>query len=104
MSWDTSIELERQGLGQHEARNLRVVTGSLDPSEIDKVAIKNNTANGSWVRAVSVQAILEIVNPREDPWLRPYEGWKGSIGIWTARKKWLPLESLGILRSAFSAS
>ena len=91
-----SIELEDKAGGSISTKPYVFVTGSLTPSEIDKVAIKNNTATGSWVRArYSVQAILEIVNPRETlvTVRTKMEGLNRDLD---GTEKWLPLESLGI--------
>ena len=90
------VELEDKAGGRISTKPYVFVTGSLTPSEIDKVAIKSNTATGSWVRArYSVEAILEIVNPRETlvTVRTKMEGLNRDLD---GTEKWLPLESLGL--------
>ena len=91
-----SIELEDKAGGRISTKPYVFVTGSLTPSEIDKVAIKSNTATGSWVRArYSVKTIMEIVNPRETlvTVRTKMEGLNRDLD---GSEKWLPLESLGL--------
>ena len=90
------VELEDKAGGRISTKPYVFVTGSLTPSEIDKVAIKSNTATGSWVRArYSVETILEIVNPRETlvTVRTKMEGLNRDLD---GTEKWLPLESLGL--------
>jgi hypothetical protein len=89
------IELEDRKGGRITTRPYEFITGSLTSSEVDKVAIKNDTLTGSWLKArYSVEAILEIVDPTQtmvtvrtkmEALNRDVDG----------TEKWIPLESLG---------
>lgn len=60
------IEVEDRKAGRIVTRPYEFITGSLTPSELEKVAVRNDTATGSWVKArYSVEALLEIVSPTE---------------------------------------
>jgi hypothetical protein len=59
-----AIELEDLKGGKITTRSYEFITGSLTASEVDKVAKKNDTITGSWLKArYSVEALLEIVTP-----------------------------------------
>jgi hypothetical protein len=63
---DFRIELDDRRGGRIVTRPYEFITGSLTSSEVDKVAIKNDTLTGDWLKAqYSVEAILEIVSPVE---------------------------------------
>ncbi len=89
------IELEDRKAGRITTRPYEFITGSLTSSEVDKVAVRNDTLTGSWLKAqYSVEAILEIVSPTEtmvtirtkvEALNRDVDG----------TEKWIPLESLG---------
>ncbi len=60
------IELEDRKGGRITSRPYEFITGSLTASEIDKVAKRNDTVTGSWLKArYSVEALLEIVTPTQ---------------------------------------
>jgi hypothetical protein len=60
------IEVEDRKGGRITTRPYEFITGSLTSSEVDKVAVKNNTATGSWMKAqYSIETLLEIVSPAE---------------------------------------
>ncbi len=90
------IELDDRKAGRITTRPYEFITGSLTSSEIDKVAVKNDTLTGSWLKAqYSVEAILEIVSPTEtmvtirtkmEALNRDVDG----------TEKWIPLDSLGV--------
>jgi hypothetical protein len=92
---DLRIELEDRKGGRITTRPYEFITGSLTSSEVDKVAIKNDTLTGSWLKArYSVEVILEIVDPTQtmvtvrtkmEALNRDVDG----------TEKWIPLESLG---------
>ena len=91
------IELEDRKGGRIATRPYEFITGSLTPSEMVKVAVKNDTVTGSWVKAqYSVEALLEIVSPTEtmvtirakiEALNRDVDG----------TEKWVNLDSLGSL-------
>jgi hypothetical protein len=76
---------------------LEYITGSLTSSELDKIAIKNDTVSGSWMKAqYVVDGLLEVVSPtvtlvtvrtRIEALNRDLDG----------TEKWTPVESLGVL-------
>ncbi len=90
-----SVELEDKKAGRITTKPYEFITGSLTSSEIDKVAIKQDTATGSWLKArYTVEALLEIVSPtvtmvtirtKMEALNRDLDG----------TEKWLPIESLG---------
>ena len=90
------IELDDRKAGRITTRPYEFITGSLTSSEIDKVAVKNDTLTGNWLKAqYSVEAILEIVSPTEtmvtirtkmEALNRDVDG----------TEKWIPLDSLGV--------
>jgi hypothetical protein len=89
------IELEDRKAGRIITRPYEFITGSLTPSEVEKVALINDTVTGSWTKAhYSVEALLEIVSPTEtmitirtkmEALNRDVDG----------TEKWVTLESLG---------
>jgi len=91
------IELEDRKSGKIVTRPYEFITGSLTSNEVDKVAIKNDTITGSWLKArYSAEANLEIVTPAEtmvtirtkvEALNRDVDG----------TEKWVTLESLGTL-------
>jgi hypothetical protein len=90
------IELDDRKGGRITTRPYEFITGSLTSSEVDKVAVKNDTLTGSWLKAqYSAEAILEIVSPTEtmvtirtkmEALNRDVDG----------TEKWIPLDSLGV--------
>jgi hypothetical protein len=91
------IELDDRKSGRIATRPHEFITGSLTTSEVDKVAIRNDTITGSWTKArYTAEAILEIVTPAEtmvtirtkvEALNRDVDG----------TEKWVALESLGTL-------
>ena len=89
------VELQDRKAGKIVTRPYEFISGALTSSEVDKVAIKNDTITGNWLKArYSVEAILEIVSPSEtmvtirtkmEALNRDVDG----------TEKWMPLESLG---------
>jgi hypothetical protein len=63
---EMKIELDDRKTGKITTRPHEFITGSLTPSEIDKVAIRKDTLTGNWLKArYSAEAIIEIVSPTE---------------------------------------
>jgi len=63
---DYQIELDDRKGGRIVTRPYEFIAGSLTSSEVDKVAIKQDTLTGNWLRArYAVEALLEIVSPTE---------------------------------------
>ncbi len=89
------IETEDRKGGRITTRPYEFISGSLTSSEVDKVAIKNDTATGSWVKAqYSVEALLEIVTPTETMVTirTKMEALNRDID---GKEKWISLDSLG---------
>ncbi len=94
---DYKIEMDDRKGGKITTRPYEFITGSLTPSEVEKVAILNDRATGTWLKAqYSVEALLEIVSPTEtmvtirtkvEALNRDVDG----------TEKWIPLDSLGTL-------
>jgi hypothetical protein len=94
---DLRIELDDRRGGRIVTRPYEFITGSLTSSEVAKVAIKNDTLTGNWIKAqYSAEAILEIVSPAEtmvtvrtkiEALNRDVDG----------TEKWVALDSLGTL-------
>jgi hypothetical protein len=92
-----SIELDDRKTGKMTTRPYEFITGSLTPSEIDKVAIRKDTLTGNWLKAqYSAEAIIEIVSPKEtmitinvkiEALNRDVDG----------SERWVPMESLGAI-------
>jgi hypothetical protein len=89
------IELEDMQGGHFVTRPYEFVSGTLTSSEIDKVAIKNDTMTGAWLRAhyvidvqfeiVSTTETLVTVRTQMNALNRDVNG----------NEKWEPLQSLG---------
>lgn len=91
------IELEDRKGGKITTRPYEFITGSLTPSEIEKVAVRNDTVTGSWRKGqYSVEAILEIVSPTETMVTirTKIEGLNRDVD---GTEKWVTLDSLGSL-------
>jgi hypothetical protein len=94
---DYQIELDDRKGGKITTRPYEFITGSLTSSEVDKVAIKQDTLTSNWLKArYTVEALLEIVSPTET---------LVTIGIHIealnrdldGTEKWVPLDSLGTI-------
>jgi hypothetical protein len=91
-----AIELEDKKGGRITTKPYEFITGSLTSSEVDKVAMKQNTISGAWLKGrYSAEGLLEIVSPtttlvtvrtRIEALNRDLDG----------TQKWVPLESLGV--------
>jgi hypothetical protein len=89
------IELEDMQSGHFLTRPYEFVSGTITSSEIDKVAIKNDTMTGAWLRAhyvvdvqfeiVSTTETLVTVRTKMEALNRDING----------VEKWEPLQSLG---------
>jgi hypothetical protein len=91
------IELDDRRGGRIVTRPYEFITGSLTSSEVDKVAIKNDTLTGNWLKAqYSVEALLEIVSPVETMLTirTKIEALNRDVD---GTEKWVPLDSLGTL-------
>jgi hypothetical protein len=91
------IELEDRKGGRITTRPYEFITGSLTPSEVSKVAVKSESATGSWLKAkYSVEALLEIVSPTETMVTirTKIEALNRDVD---ATEKWVALDSLGSL-------
>lgn len=61
-----NIELEDRKVGRMVTRPSEFITGTLTPSEVDKVAVIKDMDARNWVKGrYSVEALLEIVTPAE---------------------------------------
>jgi hypothetical protein len=89
------IEVEDRKGGRITTRPYEFITGSLTSSELSKVAVKKDTATGSWVKAqYSVETLLEIVSPTQTMVTvrTKMEALNRDID---GTEKWIPLDSLG---------
>ena len=92
-----SIELEDRKGGRIVAKPYDFIAGSLTSSEVGKVALKNDTITGDWVRArYTAEGLLEIVSPTQTMvTIRiKFEALNREID---GAEKWIPLESLGVI-------
>jgi hypothetical protein len=90
-----ATELEDRKGGRIVTKPYEFITGSLTSSEVDKVAVKNDTITGSWLKArYSVEAVLEIVTPTETM-LTIRTRMEALNRELDGSEKWVPLESLG---------
>ena len=63
---DLKIELDDRTGGKITTRPYEFIVGSLTSSEVNKVAVKEDTLTGNWLKAqYSVEAVLERVSPAE---------------------------------------
>jgi hypothetical protein len=61
-----ATELEDKKGGKIVTKSYEFITGSLTASEVDKVAVKNDTITGAWLKArYKVEALLEIITPTQ---------------------------------------
>jgi hypothetical protein len=91
------IEVEDRKGGRITTRPYEFITGALTSSEVEKVAVKNDIATGSWLKAqYSVETLLEIVSPTETmvTVLTKVEALNRDVN---GTEKWVPLDSLGSL-------
>jgi hypothetical protein len=91
------IEVEDRKGGRIVTRPYEFITGSLTSSEVDKVAVKNETVTGNWLKAqYSVEALLEIISPTETMITirTQIEALNRDVN---GTQKWIPLDSLGAL-------
>lgn len=89
------IEVDDRQSGRITTRPYEFITGSLTASEVDKVAIRQDTITGTWLKArYSVEAVIEIVSPTETM-LTIRTRMEGLNRDVDGTEKWLPLESLG---------
>ena len=89
------IEMEDRKGGRITTRPYEFITGSLTSSELSKVAVKKDTATGSWVKAqYSVETLLEIVSPTQTMVTvrTKIEALNRDID---GTEKWIALDSLG---------
>ncbi len=94
---DFAVELEDRTGGRIVTKPLEFITGSLTSSEVDKVALKNDTLTGSWVRArYSVEAVTEVVSPTETM-LTIRTNIEALNRELDGSEKWVTLQSLGTL-------
>lgn len=91
------IELEDRTGGKITTRPYEFITGALTSTEVNKVAIKNDTITASWLKGrYTVEASFDVVSPTEtmvtvrtniEALSRDIDG----------SEKWVPLQSLGTL-------
>ncbi len=89
------IELEDKKAGKITTKPYEFITGALTSSEVDKVAIKQDTVTGAWLKAhYVVDATVEIVDAKTTMvTIRTrMEGLRRDLD---GSEKWVPLESLG---------
>ncbi len=90
-----AIELEDRPGGRIVTRPHEFISGALTSSEVDKVAVKNDTVTGHWVKArYSVEAILEIVKPTETM-VTIRTNMEGLRRELDGSEAWVPLQSVG---------
>jgi hypothetical protein len=90
-----SIELEDKKGGRIVTKPYEFITGALTSSEVDKVATKQDSVTGAWLKArYTVEAVLEIVSPTKTMVTirTKMEGLRRELD---SSEKWVPLESLG---------
>jgi hypothetical protein len=95
-SMGLSIELEDRAGGRLVTKPYEFITGALTSSEVDKVAVKNDTVTGTWLKArYSAEALMEVVTPSEtlvtvrtrmEALNRDLDG----------TEKWVSIQSLGV--------
>jgi len=91
------IEVEDRKGGRIVTRPYEFITGSLTASEVEKVAVRNDTATGSWTKAqYSVEALLEIVSPTETM-VTVRTNIQALNRDVDGTEKWIPLDSMGSL-------
>ena len=89
------IELEDKKGGTIKTKPYEFITGALTSSEVDKVAVKQDTVTGAWLKArYTVDGLVEIVEPNKTlVTIRTrMEGLRRDLD---GSEKWVPLESLG---------
>ena len=95
-SMGLAIELEDKRGGRIVTKPYEFITGSLTASEVQKVAVRKDTASGTWLKArYSAEVLLEVITPTEtlvtvrtkiEALDREMDG----------TEKWMPLDSLGV--------
>ena len=92
-----SIELDDRKGGRITSRPFEFITGSLTPSEVEKVAILKNTLTGNWLKPrQSVEVILEIVSPTTTM-VTMHASIEALNRDVDGTEKWVPLDSLGTI-------
>jgi hypothetical protein len=92
---DYAIELEDKKGGRIVTKPYEFITGALSSSEIDKVAIKNDTVTGSWIKGrYTIEALLEIVSATQTM-VTIRSKMEGLNRDLDGSEKWVPLTSLG---------
>jgi len=90
-----TIELEDMQAGHLVTRPYEFVSGTLTSSEIDKIAIKNDSLSGAWLRAhYVIDAQFEIVSTTETL-VTVHSQMQGLNRDVNGVEKWEPLQSLG---------
>lgn len=94
---EMKIELDDRTTGKLTTRPHEFITGSLTPSEIDKIAIRKDTLTGNWLKArYTAEAIIEIVSPTETMITinAKIEALNRNVD---GTERWVALESLGTI-------
>ena len=92
-----NIELEDRKAGKLVTRPSEFITGTLTPSEVEKVAVTKDMDTKNWSKAhYSVDALLEIVTPVQTmvTITTKIEALNHDVD---GTEKWVPLDSLGVL-------
>jgi hypothetical protein len=90
-----ATELEDKKGGRITTKPYEFITGSLTSSEVDKVAVKNDTVTGSWLKArYTVEALMEIITPTQTL-LTVRTKMEALNRDLDGSEKWVPIESLG---------
>ncbi len=90
------LELEDRKAGKITTRPYEFITGTLTPSEVEKVAVTKDMDTSTWTKAhYSVEALLEIVSPAETMVTirTKIEALSRNVD---GTQKWIPLDSLGV--------
>ena len=92
-----SIELEDRSGGKITTRPYEFITGSLTADEMGKVAVRKDTATGSWLKArYTTEAVIEIVSPKETM-VTVHADIEALSRDMDGTEKWIPLDSLGVV-------
>jgi len=94
---DMGFDIERDDRkgGRITTRPYEFITGSLTLSELEKVAVRKETASGNWIKArYKIEAVIEIVSQKETMVTinADVEGLSRDVD---GTEKWIKLDSLG---------
>lgn len=92
-----AIERDDRKEGKITTRPYEFITGSLTASEVDKVAVRQDTLTGNWIKARQViETVLEIVSPNETM-VTVHANVSALNRDVDGTEEWVPLDSRGTL-------